>query len=256
MKTMKSLAMMALIGVLLASACSTVPFGGAAPSPTPSSSATPGSPPTNTAALQPTATDNPALTPTIDTSFSAEAPDPSWKLFFTEQFSLWLPATYIGGDVDQTLDLIIDYYREIGREDLVQSVRASADALLMLAIDTERYSQENVFTNFNVTVEQNPQLNLLTPAEYADVAAEQLALMLESTTLDGFPLEIGGVEAYGWVLEYELSPIGPPADIIVVQYAIKHNGVIWTLTYTTLSDEYAIREEEFSASAQSLRFSE
>lgn len=131
---------------------------------------------------------------------------PGWKKFGTDEFSVWLPEEFAGGDLEKDLPIIIDLLRQLGPsfEPIVQQIESYPDNFLLWAFDTENIGEQGQLSN--ILVGKETILTMLSIEKYLEL------------TIKGLPEEYE-------LVEKEIAPYaeGYPARRLVLQAAF--NGV-------------------------------
>jgi len=251
----RTIALMVLaLGVWLVFGCniSSLPFF---PTATPTATHTPTVTPTATPTLTPTATWTPTPTNTYtptpsNTPTRTSTPTPSsiagFKKYETSRIELWLPESFVGGDISKDLNTIVNRLKAMGPdfERMATIIQQNPSAFVMYAIDSQ-VGKSGFLTNVNVGTEQT--LSAVTIDIYLDAVTKQLPAQYQiverkTMTLNSYPA--------GRIVT-EVSVQG--MRIKQLLYAIKDGNTFWVITYSTSADEYATRLPVFEQSASTFR---
>lgn len=201
------------------------------PTHTPKSTST--SKPTNTP--KPTASSTP-ISPT---------PIPGWEKFEGGDVELWLPEVFVGGDLTNDLEVIVNNLRSLGSEfdQFADMIEQNPGMFVLLAIDPT-LGANRFLTNVNVVKEQ--VISAITLDTYMDSAVDQF-LSLGFTLIDRKIVQLDNYEAGTFVVQAETH--GSKA----VDYIIKVNNTMWVITYTTSIGEFEERLPMFEQSANTFK---
>jgi hypothetical protein len=183
----------------------------------------------------PTATTQPTCTPI-----------PGWTKFEGESIELWLPESYLGGNISEDIDVIVANLRKQGPdfEQMAQLIEQNPEMYVIWATDS-KVGSSGFLTNVAVTTEK--VLSVVTLDTYLDIAAKQFPSQFQIVERDLIPL--GEYESGRLVVEFELSGIYGKQ----ILYVIKDGTTMWVLTYATGMEEYEERLSEFEQSASTFR---
>jgi hypothetical protein len=201
--------------------------------PTPTSTATPTPTATSTSTPLPTSTTVPTSTPT---------PIPGWTKFEAENIEIWLPESFTGGDLKNDLDVIVNKLKSLGPqfEQIADQLKANPSLIALWAFDSNIGPTGNL-TNVNIGHEQ--VVSAITTEMYANMLEQQLPSAFKITSQN--KAQIGQYDAIQLVIEFNQS--GIKAKELV--YVIKNKNFIWTIAYTTGTDEFDDRLPTFEQSA-------
>lgn len=190
---------------------------------------------TETAQLIPTP--KPTLTP------NEEEVIPGWKKFGTDEFLVWLPEEFAGGDLEKDLPIIIDLLRQLGPsfEPIVQQIESYPDIFLLWAFDTENIGEQGQLSN--ILVGKETILTMLSIEKYLELTIKGLPAELELTKTEIAPNKAGYPTRR---LELEATFNG--VEAISVVYIVQQGNNFWTVNYSTGIEEYEDRLSEFEQS--------
>ena len=154
---------------------------------------------------------------------------------------MWLPDTWVGGDVSKDLGVIIKRLRDLGPnfEGTAQMLEQNRSAFLFWAFDS-KIGDSGFLTNVNVVTEQVP--STVSIDTYLDAAIKQLPSGFRA--IERGLASIGGYEAGRIVLEASISG----RQIKEVLYVIKRESTVWVVTYATSAEEFDKRLPAFEGS--------
>jgi len=173
-------------------------------------------------------------------------PMPGWVKYESGDIELWLPESYVGGNVNEDLDLIVSSLRELGPnyESAAQSIEQNPDMYLIWATDS-KVGSSGFITNVNATTED--VLSTISVETYLAAATAQLPA--EFSVVDQKTMTMNGYEAGQMVLQFEISGVSGKE----LFYIFKDGSSVWTITFATGVEEYDTRLPEFEQIADSFR---
>lgn len=173
-------------------------------------------------------------------------PIPGWNKFEGNGIEIWLPGSFLGGDLSQDLDVILANLRNLGPDfaGIVQLIEANPEMFLIFATDSE-VGPSGVLTNVNVTTEQ--VLSSLELDTYLDLATGQFPPQFQVT--DRKIVSLGEYQAGRLEIEFQVGGIAGKELL----YVIKDGTSIWNITYATGAAEFAGRLRDFELSALTFR---
>jgi hypothetical protein len=197
------------------------------------------------ATLAACASDNesPGGPPTSMPSTAADrsgAPPAGWNEFAVDEYSIWLPASYVGGDIAEDRDVVLDRIRSAnpvcgaGLEALADS----SPTARLIAVDVDTCSVDAVRTNVGVNQQDVPKGT--TPKEYLEQAASSVPASVE--ILEQGLTTVGGRDVARLVVESDTEKEILPKSLIV---ALPARGSYWLVICTTSPDEFGARLDEF-----------
>lgn len=173
--------------------------------------------------------------------------DPDWQRFSAGEAEIWLPASFVGGDLQQDLDLIIERVRALGPEfaAMVETIEQNPSAFLLFAVDTEGVDA-GVVTNVNLLTER--VLSFVDTELYLESVAGQLPEQFELR--DQEPITLSEFEDGRRALISVEFPGAPP--MMQAMYVIKDDtNTIWVVTFTAHASELDIWLPIFDRSVES-----
>lgn len=215
------------------------------------------------ASATPTATNTPTYTPTpVYTPTPTKVPIPTvaagWKHFEGDGFTINLPDSYIGGSGETDMQIIADFYENLGNSERAQQIQQSADQFRLLAIDTNPDDVLPGTTNLTVLLQESVLLSALPLDQFATVFSEQFNAEYGIETTDQRAFEHSNLDGYRMTFSGDLSEIaGVEIDeeftASLVMYLLRGEGRLWVLTFTTLTDDLEERLGEFDMAVSSFR---
>ncbi len=178
-----------------------------------------------------TATPQPTMTPI-----------PGWKKFEATGMELWLPESFVGGNISENLDLISEQIKSLGPEyePYLQPVLQNPSMFSLWAYDSE-IGSSHYLTNIGVTTDR---LSSPVPLDtYADESVSQLPDTFHLRERDRITLN--GRDARRLVIEMKL----PGVTVKALMYILMDGKTVWLITYTTAPDEFEHRLPIFEQSA-------
>jgi outer membrane murein-binding lipoprotein Lpp len=173
-------------------------------------------------------------------------PIPGWVKFEGKGIELWLPDSYVGGDISENMDLILSRVRDLGAdfEQIAQMIEQNPDMYALWATDSE-IGPSGFLTNVGVTSEQI--LTTVSVDTYLDAAEAQFPAEFQIVSRE--KVSLGEYEAGRVEVEFEYFGI----FIKELLYTVKDGTTMWVITYATGLDEFEDRLPEFEQSANSFQ---
>lgn len=165
-------------------------------------------------------------------------PIPGWVKFEGKGVEIWLPESYVGGNISEDLELVVSRLKELGPdfEEMAKTVEQNPDSYALWALDTNMGSS-GFMTNITITTEQ--VLSVITLDTYLDAIEKQLPAQFEITKREKISFQ--KYEAGRLEIDVEISEV----SIKELMYVIKDGNDIWVITFATGFDEYDTRLIEF-----------
>ncbi len=173
-------------------------------------------------------------------------PIPGWNKFEGEGIEIWLPGSYVGGDLSHDLDLILNNLRTLGPEfeAIIQLIEQNPELFLIFVTDSN-VGISGSLTNVNITTEEI--LSTIDLDTYIDLAVNHFPSQFN--ILERKIVNLGDYKAGRLLVEFQVSGI----DGKELLYIIKDETTVWILTYATGKVEFAERLKEFELSALTFR---
>ncbi len=184
-----------------------------------------------TATPSATATPQPTMTPI-----------PGWKKFEGDHIEIWLPESFVGGDLSENSDLMLEQAKTLGPEyeSYVQTFLQNPSMFSLWAYDSD-IGLSPYLTNLGITTDR---LSYSVPLDtYVDESVSQFPD--EMHLRERGRVTLNGREAQRLVVEIEL----PDATAMSLMYLLMDGKTVWMITYTTGPDEYEERVPVFEQSA-------
>lgn len=202
----------------------------ATPEPTPTITSTPEPKPTATNTTQPS---------------PAGIPD-DWQLFTAEGMEIWLPASYVGGNLEEDLPVVIETMRTLGPEyeEMADTIEQNPDLYVIIAADSN-VTSSGFLTN--ITIAAQPVLSSLTLETYLNALEQQFPSgyrILESSII-----ELGEYEAGRMIVETEILN----ANIRIITFLVMDENDLWMITFTTEAGDFDELLPVFEQSASTFR---
>lgn len=169
-------------------------------------------------------------------------PIPGWKKFEATGIEIWLPESFVGGDLSEKLDLISEQAKTLGPEyeSYIQTLLQNPSMFSLWAYDSD-IGLSPYLTNLGITTDR---LSYPVPLDtYVDESVSQLPGEMHLRERDRVTLN--GREAQRLVVEIEL----PNATVMALMYLLMDGKTVWIITYTTAPDEFEHRLPVFEQSA-------
>jgi hypothetical protein len=159
-------------------------------------------------------------------------PIPGWIKFEGNGVELWLPDTYLGGDLSKDLEVIKEKLKNLGPEyepSLKAIEQINPSASLLWAIDSE-VSSFGFLSNVNVFKEQ--VLSTISVDTYIDAIEKQLPSRFKLIERSNIQLDRYSA---GSMLFDSTAPGRQTKEIF---YIIKEGNTIYGIVYATYGDEF------------------
>ncbi|CAG0944960.1 hypothetical protein ANRL1_02039 [Anaerolineae bacterium] len=207
---------------------------------TPTSTLTPTPMPTNTPTPTNTSTATPTFTPR-PTATRTSTPIAGWKKFETANIALWLPESFIGGDISKDLDIIVKNLRALGPdfERTARAIEQNPDAFILFALDSKP-GNTGFISNLNVVRERT--LSMITMDMYLQAATKQLPSAYQ--VVERQSLILNQYSMGRLVLEATLQG----RRVKQLFYIVKDDSTFWSVVYSTSFDEFDTRLPIFEQS--------
>lgn len=190
----------------------------------------------------PTSTSTPVPTDTPEPTMAATA-IPGWAKYGAQGIEDWLPESFVGGDLENDLDVIFDNLITLGPdfEQIASTIEANPTAFVLWTFDTE-IGSSGYLINMNIIRDQ--VLSAVSLEMYMQALAQQLPSYLTIAQL-----------APGQLSQFESSRLVTNTDISGVKgnelvYLIKDGNAIWVVTFATSEEEFEARLPVFEQSVQ------
>ena len=173
-------------------------------------------------------------------------PIPGWNKFEGKGIEIWLPGSYIGGDLSHDLDIILTNLQNLGPdfEQAAQIIEQNPELFLIFATDSN-IGISGTLTNVNITTEEI--LSSLDLDTYMDLAISQFPPQFN--IIDRKITTLGEYYAGRLLVDFQVSGFDGKELI----YIIKDDTTIWIITYATGKVEFAERLRVFELSALTFR---
>lgn len=173
---------------------------------------------------------------------------PGWTLFDGAEMALALPDSYLGGNLDEDIDFMIDSMRKLGPEyeQVANLIELYPDLFVLFATDSN-LGDTGFLTSVNVTREK--VLSTLSIDMYMELSEKYFPTGY--TIVDREIKKIGNYES--GVLISEINIQGYPMTSKQIQYIIKEDQTMWVITYTTEISEFETRLDDFEKSIGTFR---
>jgi hypothetical protein len=188
--------------------------------------------------------------PAADDTLSVEQ-DADWERFTAGSAEIWLPPSFVGGDLEQDLDLILDSIRAFGPdfEIMVEAIEQNPSAFVLFAVDTERV-ESGVMTNVNITTER--VLSFMTTELYLESVAGLLPDPFE--VLEQERIVLPEFEDASRAIGSVNFPGAP--TMMQVMYVIKDGAnTVWAITFTAPESAFDTWLPVFERSVESFTVS-
>lgn len=162
--------------------------------------------------------------------------DPDWAEFSAEGLNIWLPNTYVGGDLERDVPVIVEVLRAAGPDyaAFADTLEQNPSTYRFLAIDPD--SVTSTFLT-NVIIGREPVLSMITTELYLEALTN--ALPKDYEVLEQGQITHPIFEDAGRAIVTMTLPGSLPAKQVI--YAIHDGGnAVWAVVYST--DESAFDE--------------
>ena len=188
-------------------------------------------------------TETPTLTPTVTPIPYEDIVPSGWNQYTTETVELWLPPQFEIVDVGKKRQESIEFYKDIGREDLAREIEESPSAVVFW-FETSEPSKTLYKTNVSV------EPSLMTAANLDDYLDQQTTRSVqEFVVVNRQVFQVGNYEARRLLSETNLSNV----YIGVAQYAVFDGINIWYITCASHFNEFYAWLPEFDKIARTFR---
>lgn len=165
----------------------------------------------------------------------------SWDKYEGRGVSLSLPSTFLGGNLEEDVELIAEELTNFGPEfeAIAQVIKQNPSLFALWVFDSE-IGDSQFLTNVNITTEEVPSavdLNM-----YLDLTVNQFPAEFSIVEREVVPFQDS--EAGRLVIEFALA--GTEGKELL--YIIKQDNVIWAVTYATSAAEFDDRLPIFEQS--------
>ncbi len=159
-------------------------------------------------------------------------PNPGWKKFEGGNVEIWLPGSYIGGDLDKDLPLIADGLRELGSdyESMFQMIEENRDAFLIYAYDSIIRPTGSVHV-VNMVHEQI--FSTVKLDDYIDLCINQLPEYHDLVSKEY--LYFGNRRVGRYISEFNINGV---VGGITITYVIKSDSHIWGINFVVSVNEF------------------
>jgi hypothetical protein len=202
--------------------------------------------PSETAAVDLPATETPVVSGKATQSPTEASEISGFKKFNGKGISIDLPDTYVGGNLEHDLDLILAALKKQGSnfDSLVQTIEANRSSFALWAFDTKTNDPKFV-TNVNVLsqdVLSGTTLDMVMPTLAETLQGKANILEQKTVTLGSY--EMGRI-----ILNMRQNDM----TIKEQAYLILDNNVMWLVTFGTTPAEFAERQPVFDQSMETFK---
>ena len=178
-------------------------------------------------------------------TFVPATPIPDWEKFEAEGVELWMPSIYVGGDVDNDLDVIIERGKSLGPKykEMVDMLEKNSSAFILLIFDPY-VGPSGGMTNVNVVKEK--VLSTITIDKYLEALSSQF-VSYSFQVLEQSIVQLDNYPAGKLVIQSN------DLHVKEVMYVIKVKSTMWVTTYATGISEYSARRPVFEKSANTIK---
>jgi hypothetical protein len=193
--------------------------------------------PTETTAIDLPAEETPAAVE--ETQSPTEASEfPGFKKFSGKGIGIDLPDTYVGGNLDHDLDLILAALKKQGSnfDNLVQIIEQNRSSFALWAFDTQT-SDPKFVTNVNILTQDvmsGTTLDMVMPTLAESLQGKANILEQKTVTLGNY--EMGRI-----VLNMRQNDM----TVKELAYLVLDNNSMWLVTFATTPAEFAERQPVF-----------
>lgn len=211
-----------------------------APSATPTETATVTHTPVPSDTPEPTATATPSHTPQAEIS----APD-GFLLLEGRSSRVYVPETFVGGNPEEDLDLIIEKVAQLGPEyeNATRNIENNRQNIDLFALDT-RVGQKGTLSNLVIAKEE--VFSVVTTEMYVEAIISQFSSDSRFNLVSQDDFEMILYPAQRVIFTQEILD----QELFQAFYITKIGRNVWVLTYTTGIAESEAYLEEFDASAR------
>ena len=163
---------------------------------------------------------------------------PGWVKFEGDGIEIWLPETYVGGNIEENLDLIVERLRNLGPdfEQMARTIEQNPSMYSIWAIDSV-IGDSGFLTNICAIREE--VMSVVTIDMYLDATIKQLPAQFQVEKR-----EIGTLGDYqaGYLILYtEING----QKIRELLYTVKSKNTMYVFTFATGASEFDQRSPEF-----------
>lgn len=179
----------------------------------------------------PTATLQPTATPIL-----------VWKKFESGGVELWLPESYVGGNLDEDIEFIAEKLKSLGPdfEQMAQIIEQNPSSYIIFAVDS-RVGDSGFLTNMNITKEK--VLSAINLDIYLEAMSKQLPAPFQVIERD--IISLGNYQAGRLVVEFTING----RDGKSLMYVIQDGNTMWCIAFGTGAEEFDQRLPTFEQSA-------
>jgi serine/threonine-protein kinase len=184
--------------------------------------------------------------PAADSAQAPSAPISGMTKFETDDIEIWLPDTYVGGDIREDMDVILENLRKQGPdfENIAKVIEQNPDMYVIWATDSA-IGPSGMMSSVTITTEK--VISTITLDMYLDAAENQFPPQFQIVERE--LVDVAGYDAGKLVIEFEMSGVSGKE----ILYVIKDDKTMWIITFGTGADEFDERLPEFEKSASSFR---
>jgi hypothetical protein len=181
--------------------------------------------------LVPTATSQPTMTPI-----------PGWKKFEATGMEIWLPDSYVGGDLNQDMDLLVEELRSLGPEyePFAQQLEQNPSLYTLWAYDSDVGG--TAFLS-NVGIVNERVISVIDIDTYIDQFLKQMPSQIRVEERQ--VTTINNDDARRLIVMLPLSDFSVQEAI----YVVKHNNTIWVIAFACAQKDFNSRFSVFEQSA-------
>jgi hypothetical protein len=175
----------------------------------------------------------------------ASLPPEAFSQFTTETMQISLPSSFVQVETKKYLDAVSTYAaaREPATASQLARLSPATGGLELVAIDMPEH-ESNYATNVNIGVEHTIPLRSL-----SQIAQSSLLTVPDATDVEQAPFSIGGDDGVRASFHRRIDG----QAVAQVQYLIAARGSIWSIVFSTTSNEYEARRSSFDTAALSFR---
>ncbi|MDH5607818.1 MAG: hypothetical protein OEY93_13140 [Anaerolineae bacterium] len=176
-------------------------------------------------------------------------PIPGWEKFEGSGVEIWMPDSFVGGDLEKDIETVTERLRSLGPdfEPTVQMIEQNPSLFKLWLFDTE-VGSSGVLSNVNII--SSPIMSSVTIDMYFDAVAQSFPdnfklIAREKVTLKNY--EAGRITT-------EFSITGTEGKQFL--YLVLHDNNAWTITFTTGTSEFEERTPIFEQSMDTFKIVE
>ena len=191
-------------------------------------------------------TSTPLVTDTPEPVIPTYAPVSGWQNITGDGFEIWLPGSYVGGNMETDLQKIVSNIRNLGGNYkwIADTIEQNPEMYVVYATDS-KVGPSGFTTNINIGTE--PILSTFSIDAYMSSASAGLPEEFQITSKK--VLTLNGYDAGQMIIEFEINGVKGKE----LFYIFKGESKAWTITLATGADEYDARLLEFVQIADSFR---